>query len=286
EADGLPGVVVDRFGEVLAVAVNTAGIDRLEAEFLAACDAVLHPRAIVLRNDGAARRLEGLPSETRIVGTLPDPVAIEENGARFLVDPVAGQKTGWFFDQRENRRVVAGLAKGARLLDLYCFTGGFAIAAASAGAREVVGIDRSEPALALARQAAEMNGAANCCRFERAEVFARLEELAAAGDRFDIVVADPPAFVKSRKELGPGLRGYRKLARLAAALVAPGGALFIASCSHNVAVLDFAEAVRRGLHDAGRVGRIIQSSGAAPDHPVHPDLPESAYLKAQLLALD
>jgi 23S rRNA (cytosine1962-C5)-methyltransferase len=150
----------------------------------------------------------------------------------------------------------------------------------------VLGIDRSEPALAFARQAAELNGVASLCRFERAEVFERLEQLAAAGARFGVAIADPPAFVKSRKELGPGLRGYRKLARLAAALVAPGGFLFIASCSHNVEVADFADAVRRGLHDAGRTGRIILSSGAATDHPVHPFLPESAYLKAQTLALD
>jgi 23S rRNA (cytosine1962-C5)-methyltransferase len=285
EADGLPGVVVDRFGDVLVVEINTAGIDRLEAEFLAACDDVLKPRAIVLRNDSSARGIEGLPLGQRVIGDLGGPVAIEENGAQFLADPLGGQKTGWFYDQRENRRAVAALAAGARVLDLYCFTGGFAIAAARAGAREVIAIDRSEPALALARQAAELN-AVPACRFERAEVFEKLESLAAAGERFDIVIADPPAFVKSRKDLGPGLRGYRKLARLAAMLVAPGGFLFIASCSHNVEVESFAEAVRRGLHDAGHDGRILLSSGAAPDHPVHPALPESAYLKAQLLALD
>lgn len=284
EADGLPGVVVDRFGDVLVAELNSAGIDRLEAEFVAACEQVLHPRAIVLRNDSAARGIEGLPVGQRVSGDLAGPIELEENGARFLADPLGGQKTGWFYDQRENRRAVAALASGARVLDCYCFSGGFAVTAAREGASEVLGIDRSEAALDLARRAAELNQVA--CRFERAEIFEKLESLAAAGERFDIVVADPPAFVKSRKDLGPGLRGYRKLARLVAALVAPGGFIFLASCSHNVSVEDFADAVRRGLHDAGRDGRILFTSGAAPDHPVHPFLPESAYLKAQLLALD
>jgi 23S rRNA (cytosine1962-C5)-methyltransferase len=286
EADGLPGVVVDRFGDVLVAEINTAGIDRLEAEFLAACEQVLKPRAIVLRNDSSSRGVEGLALGQRVIGEISTVIEIEENGAHFLADPIGGQKTGWFYDQRDNRRAVAALAHGARVLDLYCFTGGFSVMAARAGAREVVGIDRSEPALALAREAASRNGVAAACGFERAEVFEKLESLGAAAERFDIVIADPPAFVKSRKDLGPGLRGYRKLARLAAGLVAPGGFLFIASCSHNVEVADFAESVRRGLHDAGRGGRILQTSGAAPDHPVHPFLPESAYLKAQLLALD
>ncbi|HEX4111642.1 MAG TPA: class I SAM-dependent rRNA methyltransferase [Stellaceae bacterium] len=286
EADGLPGVIVDRFGDVLVVEVNTAGIDRCEAEFLAACDQVLQPRAIVLRNDSSARGIEGLPLAQRMIGNLANVIGVEENGGSFLADPLGGQKTGWFYDQRENRRAVAALASGARVLDLYCFTGGFGITAARAGAREVRCVDRSEPALVLARKALEDDPAAPVCQFERAEVFEKLENLAAARERFDIVIADPPAFVKSRKDLGPGLRGYRKLARLAAALVVPGGFLFIASCSHNVDVADFAESVRRGLHDAGRAGRILLSSGAAPDHPVHPFLPESAYLKAQLLALD
>ncbi len=285
EADGLPGVVVDRFGDVLVVEINTAGIDRLEAEFLAACEQVLRPRAIVLRNDSAARGVEGLPLGQRVVGDLADPIVVHENGCDFLADPVGGQKTGWFYDQRDNRRAVAALAQGARVLDLYCFTGGFAVTAARSGARQVVGIDRSEPALALARLTAERNNLVTC-HFERAEVFEKLESLAAANERFDIVVADPPAFVKSRKDLGAGLRGYRKLARLAASVAAPGGFLFAASCSHNVETVDFADAVRRGVHDGGRAGRILFTSGAAPDHPVHPFLPESAYLKAQLLALD
>jgi 23S rRNA (cytosine1962-C5)-methyltransferase len=178
------------------------------------------------------------------------------------------------------------LSRGARVLDLYCYAGGFAIAAAQAGADQVLALDRSEAALALAARSAELNGVGERCRFQRADAFGEVSRLGAQGERFDVVIADPPAFVKSKKDLGPGLRGYRKLARLAATLVAPGGLLFIASCSHNVEPPDFAEAVRRGLEDAGRSGRILRSAGAAPDHPVHPWLPESAYLKAQALVLD
>ncbi len=287
EADGLPGIIADRYGDVLVLQLNTAGMARLEGELLAACDTVLAPAAIVLRNDSSARTLEGLESELRLAkGEIAGAVELVENGMRGLADPREGQKTGWFFDQRDNRRFVAGLCAGARVLDVYCYTGGFAVQAAMGGADAVLALDRSEPALALAVQAAELNGVGERCRFQRADVFGEVSRLGVAGERFDVVIVDPPAFVKSKKDLGPGLRGYRKLARLAASLVAPSGVLFIASCSHNVEPPDFAEAVRRGLEDAGRAGRILRSSGAAPDHPVHPWLPESAYLKAQLLVLD
>jgi 23S rRNA (cytosine1962-C5)-methyltransferase len=241
----------------------------------------------VLRNDSNARTLEKLETNVRVAkGALTGAVELIENGARFLADLETGQKTGWFYDQRDNRANVAAFAQGARVLDLYSYGGGFAIAAARAGAADVTAIDRSQPALDLASRAAALNGVDKTCRFERAEAFAEMEKLGSKGERYDIVVADPPAFVKSKKDLAAGIRGYRKLARLAAALVGKGGVLFIASCSHNVEVAEFAEQVRRGLEDAERNGRILRTSGAAPDHPVHPHLPESAYLKAELLQLD
>jgi 23S rRNA (cytosine1962-C5)-methyltransferase len=287
EADGLPGLVIDRYGDVVAAQLNSAGMAALEGEILAALQQTLGSRAVVLRNDAAARAVEGLDEETRVAsGALEGAVELAENGARFLADLVGGQKTGWFFDQRENRRFVARLCAGASVLDAYCYGGGFAIQAALGGATRVLGLDRSEPALDLAAQSARLNGVAGACRFVRGEAFAELARLDQASERFDVVISDPPAFVRSRKDLGPGLRAYRKLARLAAALVAPGGMLFLASCSHNVSPEDFTEAARRGLQDAGRVGRIILEAGAAPDHPIHPALPESAYLKALVLALD
>ena len=286
EADGLPGLIVDRFGDVVVLEANTAGIDRMTDAVLSALDRVIAPRAVVLRNDSAARGLEGLPSTAAMAkGTLDGPIALVEGGVRYFADPVGGQKTGWFYDQRDNRALVASLASGARVLDAYAFAGGFAVAAARAGAAHVLALDRSETALALAQRAAVENGVSANLACQRGEAFVALEAMAGRGDRFDIVVADPPAFVKSRRDLGAGTRAYRKLARLAASLVAPNGFLFIASCSHLVSVEAFAEEVRRGLADAGRDGRVLATTGAAKDHPVHPHLPESAYLKAQLLAL-
>jgi 23S rRNA (cytosine1962-C5)-methyltransferase len=287
EADDLPGLVVDRFGAVLAVQSNTAGMARLEPLALDALGQLLRPDAIVLRNDSPARALEGLPPETRVAaGALEGPVSVDENGATFRADLLFGQKTGWFFDQRDNRRFVATLARDARVLDLYCYSGGFAVQTARAGAAAVLGIDRSEPALALAAEAAALNGVAERCSFRRGEAFAEAARLAASGGRFDIVIADPPAFAKSRKEAPAALRGYRKLARLAASVAATGGIVFLASCSFNIGAEEFAEAVRRGLADAGRAGRILRAAGADADHPIHPALPESAYLKTLTLALD
>jgi 23S rRNA (cytosine1962-C5)-methyltransferase len=211
---------------------------------------------------------------------------VEEEGIAFFADVVGGQKTGWFFDQRDNRTFVAGLADRARVLDLYCYSGGFALAAARKGAALALGIDRSEPALALAASAARQNGVAEGCEFRRGDAFAEAASLAAQGERFDVVIADPPAFARTKRDVPAALRGYRKLARLAAQVTTPGGFLFLASCSYNVGAADFAEAARRGLVDAGRNARILRSAGAGPDHPVHPALPESAYLKTLTLALD
>jgi 23S rRNA (cytosine1962-C5)-methyltransferase len=287
EADGLPGLVVDRFGSLLAMQSNTAGMELLQPMVIEALTDLLHPDAIVLRNDSSGRILEGLDQGVRIaLGTVDGPVTVEENGAAFGADVISGQKTGWFFDQRDNRGFVAGLASGARVLDLYCYSGAFAVQAAQAGAASVLGLDRSEGALALAAAAAERNGVAAACEFRRAEVFAEAAKLASAGERFDVVIADPPAFARAKRDVGAALRGYRKLARLAFHLTAPGGFVFLASCSHNVGASEFAEVVRRGLADAGRTGRILREAGAGPDHPVHPALPESAYLKSLTLSLD
>jgi 23S rRNA (cytosine1962-C5)-methyltransferase len=284
EADGMGGLVIDRYGDALAVQITTAGMDRLAEPLAAAIDAVLSPRVVTISREPAVAA-EGIEAGTRLAkGALEGPLAVEEGPARGLADLAHGQKTGWFFDQRENRAFMARLARGARCLDAYCYTGAFALHLAAGGAEHVLGIDRSADALALAERAANDAGAS--CRFARAEVFGELERLAAAGERFDIVIADPPAFVKSRKDLPVGLKAYRKLARLAASLVTPGGFLLIASCSHNVEDTAFATEVARGLARAGRTGRLLRRAGAGPDHPVHPLLPETAYLKAQAFQLD
>lgn len=287
EADGLPGLIIDRFGDHLGVQLNTAGMQRLWPELQAALLALLRPASIVLHNDSAVRTLEGLERAVTVAhGEVAPPIAVRENGLTYYADPVGGQKTGWYFDQRDNHALVARYASGQRVLDLYCHAGGFGLATARAGAAAVVGVDSSQPALAMAEKAAAFNGLAAQCVWQRADVFEELERRIAAAETFDIVVADPPPFVKSRKDLATGARGYRKLAKMAARVTATDGLLFIASCSHNMELPLFIEEVARGLHEARRSGRILYSVGAAPDHPIHPHLPESAYLKGLLLRLD
>jgi len=287
EGDGLPGFVADRFGEVCVVQSNTAGAERLLPAFTEALGRTLGPSAVVLRNDGAGRALEGLADEVRVLsGSIGGPIEIEDRGARFPIDVLGGQKTGWYLDIAEARGRVARLAQGARILDLYCHTGAFAVIAGRAGAASVRAIDSSAKAMSLAEQAAALNGLAGRVRFERADAFEALAAIEAKRERYTVVIADPPSFVKSKKDLGSGLRGYRKLARLAATLVQPEGFLFIASCSHNVEPSALMGEVARGAAAAGRSGRILREAGAAADHPAHLSLPESAYLKSVVLQLD
>jgi 23S rRNA (cytosine1962-C5)-methyltransferase len=287
EADGLPGTVIDRYGDVVTIQANTAGMDRLTPDLLEAIERVLAPATIVLRNDSAARQLEGLPQAAKVVkGAIDGAVPLTENGRRFFADLAEGQKTGWFYDQRDNRLLAARFAKDADVLDLYSYSGGFGVQAARHGAKSVLSVDRSQPALELARWAAALNGAADRHATESAEAFEFLEQAGAEHRTFDLVIADPPAFVKSRKDFHQGGRAYRKLARLCAGRVRTGGFLFLASCSHHMPAEEFRAQVARGLHEAGRSGRILHATGAAPDHPVHPMLPESAYLKALLLQVD
>jgi 23S rRNA (cytosine1962-C5)-methyltransferase len=287
EADGLPGVVVDRFGDTVVVEVNSAGMDRLSEALATAVDAVLKPTTILIRGEGNARTMEGLSPMSRFAkGGLEGPIELQENGAKFLADPAGGQKTGWFYDQRENRAMTSRFANGATFLDCYSYTGGFGIQAAAAGATAVLAVDRSEPALDLLKRAAVLNGVETKVTVQRGEAFEALEQLIADKKRFGVVSADPPAFVKSRKDLNVGSKAYRKLARLACQTVEPGGILFIASCSHNMPAADFATQVSRGIHEGGRSAKQLYATGAAPDHPVHPFLPESAYLKALILQVE
>lgn len=286
EADRLPGLVIDRFGDALTVQLNSAGMDRLEAPLLEALTDLLKPSRIVLRNDSPARTLEGLDTGIRAAVGGEGAIELVENGTRFRCDPLGGQKTGWFYDQRDNRAFLAGLAKGRRLIDVYAYIGGFGIEAAVAGASGVTLVDRSAPAMALAAETAALNGVAGKVTTQVGNAFETLEALAAKGEKFDVVVCDPPAFVKAKKDLATGLRAYQKMARLAAPLVAPGGVLFVASCSHNAPEEEFARQIGIGLSKAGRGGRILRQAGAGPDHPVHPFLRESAYLKSLTLQLD
>ena len=285
EADGLPGLVVDRYGDVVALQANSAGMDRAMPAIVEALTALVSPRAIVAKNDSAVRGLEGLPEESKLLAGEAETAEVVDGVLRFPVDLIGGQKTGFFFDQRENRARVAALAKGCTVLDAFCHTGGFGLHCAAAGAAQVTLLDRSAAALDAAVQAAQGAGLAERVTTRRADAMEELERMVGARERYDIVITDPPAFAKARKDQPAALRAYAKLARLAATLVSPGGMMFIASCSHHVAPGEFAEAVSWGVHRAKRSARILFQGGAGPDHPLHPMLPESAYLKGMLLYL-
>ncbi len=285
EADRLPGLIVDRFGDVVVVQANTAGMDRLLPAITAALLDLLPLRAIVARNDSAARLQEGLPQTVSLLHGTDATAVAEEGGVRFPVDPMSGQKTGFFFDQRPNRDQVAALAAGARVLDVFCHTGAFGLRAAANGADAVMLLDSSQPALDHALTAAEANGLRDRVVAQRGDAFDVMGALDTAGERFDIVVCDPPAFAKSRKDQDAGLRAYHRMTRLAAPLVRPGGFLFVASCSHHAPLDLFTTQVTSAVLRAKREARIVHTGAAGPDHPVHPQLPESAYLKSLLMNL-
>lgn len=283
EADGLPGLIVDRYGDVLTVQANTAGMDKLLDVLVPALQKVTGAQCIVLNRSGPAIALEGLFEESRVLaGSLPAEVSIKENGVVYKVDPVNGQKTGWFYDQRENRSTIAALARGQSVFDGYCYAGGFGLLAAVQGATSVTFVDASQAALDLAKKSAEANGVAGKCSFKKADVMDALT----GGEKYGVVIVDPPAFIKNKKDMAAGLKGYRKLAKLAAAATEAGGILAICTCSHHADLAEWSAEVARGIYDAGRSARLLHSSGAGPDHPVHPLLPESAYLKCQVFALD
>jgi 23S rRNA (cytosine1962-C5)-methyltransferase len=284
EGDHLPGLVIDRFGDTLTVQIGSAGMEALLEPLLAGLEKLLKPAAIILRNDAPSRALEGLPIYVRAARGETKRIQVEENGARYFADLAEGQKTGWYYDQRDNRAFIAALAKGKTVLDAFSYTGGFGILAAKAGAKEVICLDSSAPALALAEDSARQNKVA--VKAVKADVFEELERLSAANEKFDIVVADPPPFVKSKKDLESGSRAYRKLARLAAEVTAKDGILLLASCSHNIPLERFMHESGAGISRNGRAARLIRQAGAGTDHPVHPLLPESAYLKALVYALD
>ncbi|MGD0191874.1 MAG: class I SAM-dependent rRNA methyltransferase [Rhizomicrobium sp.] len=287
EGDGLPGLVIDRFGDTLVAQITTAGMEQLLEPLLVALDDTVAPKTVVLRADAQARSLEGLETYIRVAkGEELHRVRLEENGARYLADVAAGQKTGWYFDQRENRAFAAELAKGKILLDAFCYTGGFAILAAKAGAHEVIGLDSSQPALALAEEAAAANDVSAQSKFVKSDAMEELKRLTEQSETFDVVIADPPPFVRTKRDLESGARAYRKLARYAAAVTRKNGFVLLASCSHNISMERFKEECAGGIQKTGRRAALIRESGAGPDHPVHPFLPETAYLKSLVFALD
>jgi 23S rRNA (cytosine1962-C5)-methyltransferase len=287
DADGCPGLVIDRFDDVFVAQSGTAGMDALEAHWLQALVSEFRPRAVFIKNDSPSRAHEGLKEQVRCAHGDETALAIvEENGVRHEFSPVAGQKTGWYFDQRDNRDFLVRYAQDRSLLDAFSYTGALALAASKKGARNVLMLDASQAALDQAVETARLNGIDGRIEARRCDAMVELEEMGPAGELFDIVSCDPPPFVRARKDLESGARGYRKLARLCANLVAPGGLLCIASCSHAISVERFQQECAIGTARSARTARLIRSAGAAPDHPIHPMLPETAYLKSLVYHLE
>lgn len=284
EADLLPGLIVDRYGPVLAVQSLTVGIERRLDIVIEALEEVLEPSAVVLRNDSSMRRYEDLPAEKRVAaGTLDGAVEIEQDGLRFLVDVVNGQKTGFFLDQRENRLRTACLGRNTDVLDCCCYTAAWSVYAAAAGARTVTGIDVSEPALELARRNIEANSVSAKSELIRGDVFKALAKMGREERTFGLAILDPPAFAKSRKKIREALKAYRALNRLALALVRPGGHLVTCTCSQLVESDAFMHALVAAAREAGRRARVAEVRGQSRDHPVVLGLPETAYLKCVVL---
>ena len=287
EADGLPGVVIDRFGEAAVIQPNAAWSEAMLGPLTEALMAVTGVTCVIKNGGGRARTLEGLDEDTGVLrGDVMGPVPVSMNGATYMADLIGGQKTGLFFDQRPNHAFAQRLSKGARVLDVFSHVGGFSLAALAGGAVSALAVDSSAPALALAEQGAEAMGASARFAIRKGDAFAQLEALAAEGETFDVVVCDPPAFAPSKQSLEAGLRAYERVARLAAPLVAPGGYLGLCSCSHAVDLSKFRNASARGIGRGGRNGQIIYSGQAGPDHPQLPQLAESGYLKAVFFRLE
>jgi 23S rRNA (cytosine1962-C5)-methyltransferase len=282
EADGLPGVVIDRFGDVAVIQPNAAWAEALLPEMTDALRKVTGVTCVLKNASGRARGLEGLDAASAVLaGQAPQaPVPVPMNGATCMADLVSGQKTGIFYDQRPNHAFAARLARGARMLDVFSHVGGFSLTALAAGAASALAVDSAQAALDLAQEGARRTRVADRFALRRGDAFDVMEALAGEGAQFDVVICDPPAFAPSKKALEKGLRAYERVARLAAGLVVPGGYLGLCSCSHAADLDRFRTACTRGIGRAGREGALIHTGLAGPDHPQHPHLAESGYLKA------
>ncbi len=286
EADGLPGVVIDRFGEACVVQPNAAWADARIDLLVEALVEATGVGTVVVSGSGRARTLEGLDDSVTVMrGTLDGPVPVVMNGATYLADLTGGQKTGLFLDQRPNHALAARLARGGTVLDVFSHVGGFGLAALAGGATTALAVDGSAPALDLAQRGAALGGVADRFATRRGDAFAAMEALASEGASYGTVICDPPAFAPGKPAREAGLRAYERVARLAAQLVAPNGYLVLCSCSHAVDIAAFRDACARGIGRAGRAAQIVHEGQAGPDHPVLPQLAESGYLKAIFVRL-
>jgi 23S rRNA (cytosine1962-C5)-methyltransferase len=284
EADGLPGLIIDRYGSVLVAQFLTAGMERLSDVISKVLINRFRPTAIVARNDTPSRKLEGLPVEKKLLyGELPTRVVISKNGLSFEVDVWDGQKTGFFLDQSENYRALAKLAQGKRVLDTFCYTGAWGLHALHYGATCVLGLDSSEKAIQQARANAKRNGMENRATFQVEEVFNGLRKLLAKGERYDLIILDPPSFAKNRRELKDAIRGYKEINRLAMMLLTNDGILITCSCSHLIDQATFHDMLVAAAADADRSLRIVSQRTQGPDHPIVLSIPETQYLQCVTL---
>jgi 23S rRNA (cytosine1962-C5)-methyltransferase len=285
EGDGLPGLIVDKYADTLVVQSLTAGIDSMLDMILQALREVYDPKTIVLRNDTASREFEGLVQEKRVVfGETTGIVTIEESGIRYDVDVLEGQKTGFFFDQRENRLALRDLVKGRRTLDCFCYVGAWALSAEKFGATEVIGIDSSEKAVQRATRNAVLNGLS--ARFVAGDVFEKLREFERQKERFGCIILDPPAFVKSRSKIREALKGYKEINLRAMRLLEAGGILVTCSCSHHIDQELFREMLIDAAWSAGRQARLLEMRTQSRDHPMLLAAKETQYLKCAILQVD
>jgi 23S rRNA (cytosine1962-C5)-methyltransferase len=286
EGDHVPGLILDRYDDVVVAQLTTAGMDRRRDVIVEAVVAELAPSAVIFRNDIGIRDLEGLPRSVETAyGVAPETLNIVEENAVFEVPALTGQKTGWFFDMRENRTRLSRLVAGKTVLDLFAYAGAFSVRAALAGAAAVTCLDSSETACAMATANAARNGVAGKVETVRADAAAYLEECAAAGRTFDVVSLDPPALVKRKKDLEAGLKAYERLNRLAMDVLADDGILMTCSCSQHVDAYELRRAALRAAMARGRRGQILEQGRQGPDHPAHPAMVETDYLKSFILRL-
>ncbi len=280
ESDSLPGLVVDRFGDVLVVQLNTAGMEAVKVEVLAALEKVLKPHAVLWRNDSSARELEGMERVVEpALGEVPEIVEIEENATRFEVPLLSGQKTGWFYDHRMNRQRVQQLARGMRVLDVFSYIGGWGIEAATAGAEHVVCVDSSAKALDQVERNAVLNGVADRLESIQGDAFEALKALRAEREKFDMVIVDPPAFIKRKKDVKKGVEAYRRLNQAAMQLLGKDGILVSASCSYHLQRDTLRDLLHQSSRHLDRTMQIIGQGHQGPDHPVHPAIAETDYIK-------
>ncbi len=281
DSDGLPGLVVDRFGDVLVAQITTAGMERCKDDIIAALQQVLKPAAIVLRNDSASRAVEGLESYVETAfGTMPETVELEENGVRFAAPLLTGQKTGWFYDHRMNRARMQHYVQGKRVLDVFSYIGGWGVQAAAAGANEALCVDSSEAALQHVHHNAALNGVAEHVKTLQGNAFEALKSLRAEREKFDVVILDPPAFIKRKKDLRAGLEAYQRINQQAMQVLAKDGILISCSCSFHLSRAELSNAMLTASRHIDRNLQILEQGHQGPDHPVHPAIPETDYLKA------